>query len=248
MLTPIVAWLVVLSAAWPQAAGSISGCVADSQGPLPGAELVATGEGSSRVRAVTDADGCFRIGSLRPGRYSLTASLAGFLDSTRHGVVVAPGLETRRVDFKLCVAELSEINWVVPGGPGLSGAWKEAHLVARVRILGTQRLDLECPTSAVVHTAIVEETFKGSAGTVSFNQEIWVEEPKPYEVGEEVVVFLGETAGGLYRIGGPHYVFLLNGDRVVAPASSDIEDRTRDAFLSRLRALAKDERATRSAR
>ena len=244
MLNIMVAWFA-FSAAWPQGSGSISGCVVAGDAALPGVSVAAVEtEGGKRVEVVTGGDGCYRFETLRAGSYRVTASLAGFVTAARDGISVDAGREVRGVDLKLCVGPLCMLDWVVPEGPGLSVAWREAQLVARVRILGTESLDPQCPRSDVVHTAKVEEAFKGPSGVVSFQQEIWTDEPKPYALGQELVVFLGESAGAYYRVGGPHFVFRLEGERVIAPASIEAEGLTRDGLFSQLRAMAKGTRVT----
>jgi hypothetical protein len=78
----VVGVLLLASASgFAQTTGSIQGDVTDPDGlALPGVTVKLTGDaipGGERV-AVTDAQGLFRYGALPPGRYSLSASLAGF--------------------------------------------------------------------------------------------------------------------------------------------------------------------------
>src|SRR5207245_745499 len=64
-----------------QTTGTIEGTVTDQSGSaLPGVtvELAGAGVGSTGKTAVTGSDGKYRFLSLRPGEYTVTATLAGF--------------------------------------------------------------------------------------------------------------------------------------------------------------------------
>ncbi len=78
-----LAVLAVLALALPLSAqeqrGSIQGVVKDSQGgALVGAAVTAKSVAGATVEAVTDATGTYRFVALSPGRYEVTAILAGF--------------------------------------------------------------------------------------------------------------------------------------------------------------------------
>src|SRR4051794_33055922 len=85
-------WVVGLAA--PGAAqttfGTIRGTVFDpQQGIVPGATVVATDESTNVSReAVSDADGLFEIPNLRPGTYTISASLSGFKKTQTTGLVL----------------------------------------------------------------------------------------------------------------------------------------------------------------
>lgn len=84
--------------------GRVVGGVADPNGgAIAGAQVVAThvGTGAER-RGDSDVEGRFRIGSLRPGTYLVTASSPDFAPSTAQGVVVGVGRAVR-VDLVLDV-------------------------------------------------------------------------------------------------------------------------------------------------
>src|SRR5512138_2944904 len=87
----IVAGLLLChSAAWAQAV--LAGAVRDSSGAvLPGVTVEATSPALiEKVRTtVTDSAGRYRIEDLRPGTYSLTFTLPGFVTIKRDGVIVS---------------------------------------------------------------------------------------------------------------------------------------------------------------
>jgi carboxypeptidase family protein len=234
---------VLLQAATADAQSTIKGCVTDqSGGVLPGVELVATGS-SSQTRAVTDSSGCYELRSMRAGTYSVTATLAGFATGERGGVALGTRRTVDHLDFALCLAELAEIDWVVPGG--LAEAWKQADVVAYVRIAATGPVPSACPTNDSLHTAAVIEMFKGTVSkrvgtTLTFRQENWVSERTPYAIGQKMILFLTASQQGLSRLAGPYYVFLVNGDEITGFHSSiETDGMTPADFAARLRALAK---------
>src|SRR5215207_10981850 len=70
--------------------GTIRGAIVDSQqSVVPGATVVITDEATGVTREVqTDAAGLFEIPNLRPGTYTVTATLSGFKKAQRTGVVL----------------------------------------------------------------------------------------------------------------------------------------------------------------
>ena len=80
-LSLVFALLVVLTPALALAqslTGSIQGAVKDEQGgALPGASVTLSGSKGARS-AVSDASGNYRFPAVDPGRYAITAELAGF--------------------------------------------------------------------------------------------------------------------------------------------------------------------------
>ncbi len=235
---------IVLQAATASAQGTIHGCVTDQRGgALPGVEVVAT-DASSQTKAVTDSFGCYALSRVRAGTYSVTATLAGFVTGKREGVVLGTGRTVDHVDFALCLGGLAEIDWVLPGG--LAEAWKRADVVAYLRIVATGPVPSDCLTNDYLHTAVVIETFKGTVGarigtTLTFRQEHWVSERTPYEIGQRMILFLSVTPQGLWRLAGPYYAFLVNGDEITSFHSPIKTDGVTPAdFAAKLRALAKE--------
>jgi hypothetical protein len=110
-LRPLLVALVSLllpSAVYAQAA--ITGVVRDaSGGVLPGATVEAASPALiEKVRSViADANGLYRIVDLRPGTYSVTASLQGFSTTKREGVELS-GTFVATVNLDLRVGTLEE--------------------------------------------------------------------------------------------------------------------------------------------
>jgi hypothetical protein len=82
--------------------GTIAGTVADkSGGPLPGVSVVVKNQGTNAATTVfTDTKGFYQARSLRPGTYSVTATLQGFETVVRKAVEIQIG-ENARVDLAL---------------------------------------------------------------------------------------------------------------------------------------------------
>jgi hypothetical protein len=95
-----VVWLLslwcVTEAAWAQtsAEGTIRGIVSDAQGGrLPGVTIEATSATTIGVAvSVTDVDGSYRLRTLPPGSYTVTAELPGFAKYQRSDVLIRAGL------------------------------------------------------------------------------------------------------------------------------------------------------------
>ena len=74
--------------------GVIRGVVVDAEGnPVPGMSITATSPAlMGKAKDVTDEDGSFRLPSLPPGVYTITAELQGFKTIKRENVVVRVGM------------------------------------------------------------------------------------------------------------------------------------------------------------
>jgi outer membrane receptor protein involved in Fe transport len=101
-----------------QATGRIDGLVTDqSASVLPGVTLDITNEGTGQTRtAVTGADGLYTVPQLAPGRYRVTATLAGFKSVVRDGITVNVN-QTSRVDLQLEVGAQEETITVTSDVP-----------------------------------------------------------------------------------------------------------------------------------
>ena len=115
----VVAWIgLVPSLAWAQGA-SITGVVRDASGAvLPGVTVEATSPALiEKVRSVvTDGTGQYRLADLRPGVYSVTATLSGFSASRRDGIELT-GSMTATIPLELRVGALNETITVTGATP-----------------------------------------------------------------------------------------------------------------------------------
>ena len=89
-------WLLMPATAWGQdtVSGTITGVAKDASGAvLPGVTVEAASPALiEKVRtAVTDAEGRYRIGGLRPGVYTVTFTLPGLASSTVLSFFDEPG-------------------------------------------------------------------------------------------------------------------------------------------------------------
>ena len=109
--------VIVPAAVYAQA--TIAGVVRDaSGGVLPGVTVETTSPAlTEKVRSVvTDGTGQYRIVSLPPGTYSVTAALPGFNTVKRDGIVLA-GTLTATIDLDLRVGALEETVTVTGESP-----------------------------------------------------------------------------------------------------------------------------------
>ena len=100
--------ILIPTAVFAQA--SLTGTVKDSSGAvLPGVTVEASSPALiEKVKStVTDSEGLYRIVDLRPGTYTLTATLPGFTTVKREGIVLA-GSQTLTVALEMKVGQLQE--------------------------------------------------------------------------------------------------------------------------------------------
>lgn len=120
----IVVWLAVLGlvpapAALAQFRASVQGSVQDaSGGVLPGVSVVLRSvDTGRRLETVTSAEGFYSIGGLAPGRYDVSAALAGFQATTVTGVQVSAE-SVRGLNLTLQPASVTETITVNAPAPG----------------------------------------------------------------------------------------------------------------------------------
>jgi hypothetical protein len=110
----IVIFLTTASPAYAQSAttGAIAGTVRDASGAvLPGVTVEASSPALiEKVRtATTDAQGNYKIVDLRPGAYSVTFTLTGFVTVKRDGIELTAGFTaTANADLKVGGVEESK--------------------------------------------------------------------------------------------------------------------------------------------
>jgi len=98
--------------------GIISGSVTDTSGAvIPGVQITIT-QTSTNVQSTTQSNesGLFRVPSLRPGPYRVSASAAGFKAFTRDGLLLRIG-ENLAVDIVLEIGALTEVVEVTSALP-----------------------------------------------------------------------------------------------------------------------------------
>ena len=112
---------IVIAGVLPCAAqttlGTIRGTIYDpQQGIVPGVTVVVTDESTNVAReAQSDTDGLFEIPNLRPGTYTVTATLTGFKKTQRTGIVLRAA-SVARADVHLEVGGLESVVTVSAEG------------------------------------------------------------------------------------------------------------------------------------
>ncbi len=97
---------------------TLSGTVSDTTDAiLPGTTITALHvESGNTFVAVTDASGQYRVGSMRPGVYKVTAELSGFATVVRENIELLVG-QHATTNFKLTLASVSETITVAASSP-----------------------------------------------------------------------------------------------------------------------------------
>jgi Carboxypeptidase regulatory-like domain len=125
--------LLLVAMAAPAAAqttlGTIRGTVVDPQQQVvPGATVVITDESTGVAReALTDAQGLFEVPNLRPGTYTVTATLTGFRKAQRTGVVLRAA-SVALTDLSLAIGNLEDVVTVTASGTNIT---MESQAIAR---------------------------------------------------------------------------------------------------------------------
>ncbi len=82
-------------------AGSISGTVTGTSGPLAGATVAATRDGTTVTSTTTEADGTYTLSGLPTGTYAVTFAAEGYTQAEVSDVAVTAGQQTAGVDITL---------------------------------------------------------------------------------------------------------------------------------------------------
>jgi TonB dependent receptor/Carboxypeptidase regulatory-like domain/TonB-dependent Receptor Plug Domain len=142
----LAAFGVVLSAALVEAQGggsALQGRVTDQQQAiLPGVSIIVTHQENGTFReTISGPDGAFFVPGLLPGRYRITADLAGFKKFMREEVVLLLG-STQTLDLRLEVGGVTETVTVTEEAPAvdLTSARVGGNVGSR------ELLDLPSPT------------------------------------------------------------------------------------------------------
>jgi hypothetical protein len=184
----------------PSVAGSLVGCASDTtQQRLPGVTIVAK---TGRVQRTTtaDADGCYELRDVPIGVYRVTARLAGFDNVTDDGVKIVAG-NAARLDVAMRVSAICEC--VRLGGTTLAEQWDQADAVLRVRLSASVSQDTT-PVGYYRHMATVSDALKKPAASldtpVFVLQNQWSAAPGPYDIDQELVVFLRSSGSSTFMI------------------------------------------------
>jgi hypothetical protein len=136
----------------------LTGNVYDRQDkyPIPGAEITVKQTGHT---AISDERGAFAIADLPPGRYDVTASIAGFRTQSLQAVLPQP--PGAQLEFFMRIGLIAETHWV-PLAP--REAFQHAKAIAHVRLEGLSSSKLKCAdinALVAIHDATVISAWKG---------------------------------------------------------------------------------------
>jgi Carboxypeptidase regulatory-like domain len=199
----------------------IAGCLSDATAQrLAGATVIATAGGVRRT-TTADAAGCYRLKSLPPASYRVTARLSGFYNVTVDGVALASGSVTR-LDLVMRISSICECIGFVGN---LADHWKHADAVLSVRLAAAGPGE-PAPAGYYRHAATVLEQLKpvvpGGRGVVRVfvlqNQRSGASEP--YDVGQELVVFLHSSQTDTFTIANDEPGLMAAGSDDGAPAAA----------------------------
>jgi outer membrane receptor protein involved in Fe transport len=132
----VAALLALPVAGWAQYdTGGVDGRVFDeSRAAVPGAAITARNQATGLTRTVTaSATGTYRIGSLPPGEYEVTAELAGFAKQARKVTVQVSSAVT--VDFTMTVSAQTEAVTVVGEVPLVSTTTSDVGQVINQKLV-----------------------------------------------------------------------------------------------------------------
>ncbi len=110
----------------------LAGRVLDENGkPVEAAEITPYVESSGMGQSLaTDAEGRFRVGPLRPGRYYLEARVKGYAANSVHGIVLVAGESKDLADLRLELPGEIEVHVRLPADFDAEHAWGYVSLRA----------------------------------------------------------------------------------------------------------------------
>ena len=218
---------------------------------LPGVSVVAKA-GDVQRTTTADAGGCYELRDLPTGSYRVTARLTGFDNVTRDGVTITPAGATR-MDVTMRVSSICEC--VRLGGTSLAEQWAYADAVLHVRLSASEPHPTT-PVGYYRHAATVLDAVKTTAGPLATPVFVFQNQrsaaPGPYDIGQELVMFLKSRGAGGFAItndepglvvstetSDPAIVFLIERGHIQrAPSGfSRYVGMPLDLFLDELRAL-----------
>lgn len=127
----ILSLCALVHTAYAQGTANLSGIVLDDQGnPLPGAAVTAKNTATGLERNdVTDDAGSFRIPSLPPGTYDITAAITGFATQIQKGVALYVGT-TSDLHFAMKLSTTGETMEISGEAPLIEAT--ESHIATVV--------------------------------------------------------------------------------------------------------------------
>lgn len=189
---------------------SISGVVADKLGPLPDVRVIVTGSG--RYRTHTDETGRYRFDGLRAGDYRVLAAIAGFRSKWRDITL----REDAVVDFELSPGDIVAVDFA-PLDP--QSAYREADVIAHLRIEGSLPPQPCRRTPFITHEATVLDTIKGSLPSSILIDQIgagmclkddgfeFAGADRPWTPREEYIAFMRRDGDRFASLRGPLLIF-----------------------------------------
>jgi hypothetical protein len=209
-----------------------------------------------QLATTADASGCYELKDVPSGSYRVTARLPGFDNVTRDAVNIVTG-SVARLDVAMRVSPICECVRV--GGTTLAEQWGRADAVLHVR-LSASEAQPATPVGYYRHVATVIEALKQPAAPlevpVSVLQNQRSAAPGPYDIGQELVMFLRSWGSGEFTItndepgladstasSDPAMAFLIQDGHIqrAPPDFSRYVGMPLDALLDALRALARGE-------
>ncbi len=196
----------------------VKGVVADTlREPLPGVTVVLTGSTFSRI-TVSDPRGRYRFIALPAGEYTLIASIPGFRTQTRALALSA----NATIDFALTHPPLMEVLSIVPD---TADAYTWSDVIALLRI--DRSLPPEACGQVVTSTyeAAVLEVIKGTpppsilvvqeaAGVCLDGGREVRGIARPFQAGDQFVVFLQRKRERFVTLGGSGLTFAVSDGRI----------------------------------
>ena len=161
--------ILLPSVAFAQGQGTITGVARDTSGAvLPGVTVEAASPALiEKVRSVvTDGSGQYRIIDLRPGSYTVTASLPGCTTVKREAVEIA-GAFTAVINLDMRVGDLEETITVTGASPIV-----DVQSTRQQQVVGRDVIDAIPTARSHIAMAVLVPGIGAVSGTASANQDV----------------------------------------------------------------------------
>jgi len=150
---------------------------------IPGAEVVAVNEGTGvATRAHTNEAGLYVLPFLQPAKYTITATVKGFKQHERKGIVVETAQELA-LDIRMELGSLTEVVHITAEAPLLEsstatvGQFVDSRVVREMPLSGRRALELARLAGGVVfvnYSNFAKPNFSLAGGRVQ-NQMFWLD-------------------------------------------------------------------------